>query len=115
MRCWTPDPNPSSARASKACSASGRSDSVEPLLPLTRGLLRGKPLRELAQLAVQAIQSRIENGDEGRLSLANPARGDLGFSAERGALACVEAGPDAVKDESLASPPHIRMSKPQLS
>jgi hypothetical protein len=60
---------------------------VEGLLPLTKGLLRSKGLRDRAQHAIESIQSRIIEGDGGQLSLTEPARGELSFGPNQlGAL-----------------------------
>jgi hypothetical protein len=70
--------------------AHGTIRSVEQLLPLTRGLLRSKPLRERAQHAIDAIQARVANADGGQLSLTEHSRGELSFTADAGALSCRE-------------------------
>jgi hypothetical protein len=64
--------------------------SVEHLLPLTKGVLRSKALRERAQRAIDAIQARAGNGDGGQLSLADRARGELSLHATAGELSIRE-------------------------
>jgi hypothetical protein len=59
---------------------------VEGLLPLTRGILRSKSLRERAQQAIDAIQARVTSGGGGALSLTERGRGELSFGAEAGRL-----------------------------
>lgn len=57
---------------------------VEPLLPLTEGLLRDGPLKEAARDAVRRIQARLGAVEAGRLSLAEDVSGRLSV-AEAGA------------------------------
>jgi hypothetical protein len=70
----------------------GTIGAVERLLPLTRGLLRSKVLREKAAQAIHSIQSRATGSDGGQLSLSDPARGELGFANN-------EAGAISLRDE----------------
>jgi hypothetical protein len=75
--------------AAVALGQMGTVSAVEPLLPLTEGLLRDGPLKEAARDAVRRIQARLGAVEAGRLSLAEDVAGRLSV-AEAGA-----AGPQA--------------------
>lgn len=64
---------------------------VEPLLPLTEGLLTDGALKRVARAAVHDIQRRLGDVSAGSLSLASPGpdAGALSVSAEAGALSQV--------------------------
>ncbi|MGC4114840.1 MAG: HEAT repeat domain-containing protein [Myxococcales bacterium] len=54
--------------------------SVEPLLPLSQGVLGNAALKEAARDAIRAIQSRLGDADGGRLSMVDERAGEGGLS-----------------------------------
>jgi hypothetical protein len=64
----------------------GTIDAVAPLLPLTKGVLRSKRVKERAELAIRAIQSKLAHSDAGQLSLSSAHRGELSVEDARGGL-----------------------------
>jgi HEAT repeat protein len=63
--------------AAAALGLMGTVSAVEPLLPLTEGLLRDGALKEAARDAVRRIQARLGAVEAGRLSLAEDVAGRL--------------------------------------
>lgn len=74
--------------AAQALGAFASVRAVEPLLPLTEGLLTDSAVKRVARAAVHDIQRRLGDVSAGGLSLAVPApdAGALSLSAQAGAL-----------------------------
>jgi len=74
--------------AAKALGLVGTVHAVEPLLPLTRGLLGDDKVREAAQDAVRRIQLRLGDAEAGRVSIAKveDVAGAVSLAADGGEL-----------------------------
>ena len=74
--------------AAKALGLVGTVHAVEPLLPLTRGLLGDDKVREAAQDAVRRIQLRLGDAEAGRVSIAKveDVAGAVSVAADGGEL-----------------------------
>jgi hypothetical protein len=57
------------AQAAEALGKVGTRNAIEPLLPLTRGLLASRRLKKAASAAIAAIQARLGEAEAGRVSL----------------------------------------------
>ena len=86
--------------AVEALGALGTLAAVEPLLPLTKGILRSPGLKEAARTSVAAIQERHARGDAGAVAVVeSPAAGGMTVAAEVEVGAVSEALEERVVDE----------------
>jgi HEAT repeat protein len=77
------------ALAAKALGTTGTVRAVEPLLPLTRGLMGGD-LQEAARDAVRQIQGRLGDVEAGALAVVDDQGGALSLPVQEGAVSVVE-------------------------
>ncbi len=93
--------------AAQALGKFGTVAAVEPLLPLTEGVLASAELKEAARTAVRQIQGRLGPADAGRLSVAEAtgSSGALSLASAGGEVSVVsgvasEAQPEGVAREA---------------
>jgi hypothetical protein len=95
--------------AAKALGLSGTVRAVEPLLPLTRGVL-GSEVRKAAEDSIRRIQGRLGDVEGGRLSVAKveDVAGAVSLPSEGGELSVANKADGAAVEGGAPSPEKIR-------
>lgn len=86
------DVAPVQRAAVEALGEIGRRETVELLLPLTRGVLRPPALKGAARQAIEAIQGRLPDAERGRVSVIEEAGGELSPVAGEGGVSLLDGG-----------------------
>jgi HEAT repeat protein len=107
------DSVPMKIGVARALAQVGTVAAVEPLLPLTKGLLSDGDLKRTARAAIDTIQARLGDVEAGRLSISELARQDgaLSLATEGGELSMAAGNATAGGELSMAAGEAIASAK----